>query len=529
MSKTIIWRAIIGATFIGATAGCLLAQREPQPIFRVTVVEKSTIAISYQHRSGWTKVDLHGTPLAPESNGHADVNSRPGYIEVKTEMKHLQTAWRYGPEYLTYVLWAITPEGRAKNLGEVVLNGDGDSHLDVTTDLQAFALIVTAEPYFGVTQPSDVVVMENILRDDTQGKIEQMSVKYDLLKRGAYVMRAGPGVFKPVAIDSRTPLQLLEAQNAVEISQVAGAQSYAGDSFQKSVDLLHQAEQYQLRNAGSKPVIMTAREAVQTAETARLLALKREEDEQIAREKQAAADRQAAAEAQAASDRNAALQARSQADAAAQQAAQDRAAADQARAAAQLAQAQAQQDRAAAEQAKAEALAQQQAAEQARGQAQEADRLRLRAEQSQQQLRQQLLDQLNAILETRDTARGLIVDISDVLFDFGKYTLRQGAREKLAKVAGIVLTHPGLKLELDGYTDSIGGDAFNLRLSEQRADSVRAYLIEQGIDPGYVTSKGFGKTNPVASNDTDAGRQQNRRVEMVVSGDIIGTPVARIR
>ena len=508
MSKTIIWRAIIGATFIGATAGCLLAQREPQPIFRVTVVEKSTIAISYRHRSGWTKVDLHGTPLAPESNGHADVNSRPGYIEVKTEMKHLQTAWRYGPEYLTYVLWAITPEGRAKNLGEVVLNGDGDSHLDVTTDLQAFALIVTAEPYFGVTQPSDVVVMENILRDDTQGKIEQMSVKYDLLKRGAYVMRAGPGVFKPVAIDSRTPLQLLEAQNAVEISQVAGAQSYAGDSFQKSVDLLHQAEQYQLRNAGSKPVIMTAREAVQTAETARLLALKREEDEQIAREKQAAADRQAAAEAQAASDRNAALQARSQADAAAQQAAQDRAA---------------------AEQAKAEALAQQQAAEQARGQAQEADRLRLRAEQSQQQLRQQLLDQLNAILETRDTARGLIVDISDVLFDFGKYTLRQGAREKLAKVAGIVLTHPGLKLELDGYTDSIGGDAFNLRLSEQRADSVRAYLIEQGIDPGYVTSKGFGKTNPVASNDTDAGRQQNRRVEMVVSGDIIGTPVARIR
>jgi outer membrane protein OmpA-like peptidoglycan-associated protein len=338
-----------------------------------------------------------------------------------------------------------------------------------------------------------------------------------------------------VAIDPKTPLQLLEAQNAVEISQVAGAQNYAADSFQKSVDLLHQAEAYQLRNAGSKPVIMTAREAVQTAETARLLALKREDDENIAREKQAAADRQAAAEAQAAADRNAAQQARAQADVAAQQAAQDRAAADQARAQAQQAQAQAQQaqaqaqlDRTAAEQAKAEALAQQQAAEQAKAQAQEADRLRVRAEQSQQQLRQQLLDQLNAILETRDTARGLIVNISDVLFDFGKYTLRQGAREKLAKVAGIVLTHPGLKLEMDGYTDSIGGDAFNLKLSEQRADSVKAYLIEQGIDPGYVTAKGFGKANPVASNDTDAGRQQNRRVEMVVSGDIIGTPMATI-
>lgn len=520
-----MWKAIAGLALAACVYGQSVHGQDPQPIFRVTVVERSTNAVSYRHRSGWTKVDLRGTPLAPEADGHADVNSRPGYIEVKTQMKHLQQAWRYGPEYLTYVLWAITPEGRAKNLGEVVLNGDGDSHLDVTTDLQAFALIVTAEPYFGVTQPSDVVVMENIIRDDTQGKIEETSVKYDLLKRGAYVMNVAPGVFKPVSIDPKTPLQLLEAQNAVEISQVAGAPNYAPDSYRKSVDLLHQAEAYQLRNAGSRPVIMTAREAVQTAETARLLAVKRAEEEQIARDKQAAADRQAAAEAQAAAERSAADQARSQADAAARQAAQDRAAAEQARAQAQIAQTQAQQDRAAAEQSKAEALAQQQAANQARAEAQEADRLRVQAEQSQQQLRQQLLAQLNAILETRDTARGLIVNISDVLFDFDKYTLRPGAREKLAKVSGIVLAHPGLKLELDGFTDSIGSDAYNLRLSEQRADSVRAYLIEQGVSPDNVSSKGFGKANPVASNDTNAGRQQNRRVEMVVSGDIIGTPI----
>ena len=154
-----------------------------QPIFRVTVVERTTNAVSYRHRSGWTKVDLRGTPLAPDATGHADVNSRPGYIEVKTEMHKLLPASQYGPEYLTYVLWAITPEGRSKNLGEVVLDG-GSSHLDVTTDLQAFALIVTAEPYFGVSQPSDVVVMENIIREDTVGKIEQTAVKYDLLKRG---------------------------------------------------------------------------------------------------------------------------------------------------------------------------------------------------------------------------------------------------------------------------------------------------------------------------------------------------------
>src|SRR5579871_5816077 len=511
-----------------------------QPIFRVTVVERTTNAVSYRHRSGWTKVDLRGTPLAPDATGHADVNSRPGYIEVKTEMHKLLPASQYGPEYLTYVLWAITPEGRSKNLGEVVLDDGGSSHLDVTTDLQAFALIVTAEPYFGVTQPSDVVVMENIIRDDTQGKIEQTSVKYDLLKRGSYTMNVSPGSFHAVVTtDRKTPLQLFEAQNALQIAQYSGADHYATDSYQKAMDLLHQAEAYQVRNAGSRPVIMTAREAVQTAETARLLALKREDDERIAREKQEAADRQAQAEAQAAAQRQAAEQARLQeqtqrqaaeqarlqAEASAQRAAAEKAAADVARA-------QAEAERLRSEQAKADALAQQQAAEQARlaaqqaqQQAQEADRLREKAEQEQQQLRQQLLTQFNMILETRDTARGLIVNMSDVLFDFNKYTLRPAAREKLAKISGIVLAHPGLKLEVDGYTDSIGSDAYNLKLSDERAGSVQQYLVQQGLAPDSVTAKGFGKEDPVASNSTAAGRQANRRVELVVSGEIIGTPI----
>src|SRR5579864_8149645 len=231
---------LLVAGTISAQAPSVPAANESQPIFRVTVVERTTNAVSYRHRSGWTKVDLHGTPLAPEATGHADVNSRPGYIEVKTEMHHLQPAQRFGPEYLTYVLWAITPEGRAKNLGEVVL-GDGNSHLDVTTDLQAFALIVTAEPYFGVTQPSDVVVMENIVRQDTLGKIEQMSVKYDLLKRGTYTMTVTPGRFHSVPVDKRVPLQLLEAQNAIQIAPYANAAKYAKDTFDNAADLLRQA------------------------------------------------------------------------------------------------------------------------------------------------------------------------------------------------------------------------------------------------------------------------------------------------
>jgi outer membrane protein OmpA-like peptidoglycan-associated protein len=502
-----------------------------QPIFRVTVVERTTNAVSYRHRSGWTKVDLRGTPLAPDATGHADVNSRPGYIEVKTEMHKLLPASQYGPEYLTYVLWAITPEGRSKNLGEVVLDGGG-SHLDVTTDLQAFALIVTAEPYFGVSQPSDVVVMENIIREDTVGKIEQTSVKYDLLQRGSYTMVGTPGKYHKVDSDKKLPLQLLEAENAVQIAQVANADTYAKDTYDSANSLLRQAETYQARNAGSKPVIMTSREAVQNAETARLLALKRQEDERIAREKQAAADREAAARA--AADESA----RQKAIADAQAAESARLAAEQARratqekAAADAARAQEEVERLKAEQARLSAQEQQQQAQQARLQAQqaeqkaqEADRLRAQAEQAQQQLRQQLLEQFNVILETRDTARGLIVNMSDVLFDFNKYTLRPAAREKLAKISGIILSHPGLRLEVDGYTDSIGSEDYNLKLSDHRAGGVRDYLLGEGIAPDNVTAKGFGKDNPVASNDNAAGRQKNRRVEMVVSGDIIGTPL----
>src|ERR1700733_3028150 len=494
------------------------------PIFRVTVVERTTNAVSYRHRSGWTKVDLRGTPLAPDSTGHADVNSRPGYIEVKTEMHKLLPASQYGPEYLTYVLWAITPEGRSKNLGEVVLDG-GSSHLDVTTDLQAFALIVTAEPYFGVSQPSDVVVMENIIREDTIGKIEQTSVKYDLLKRGTYIMTGTPAKFHAVKTDKAVPLQLLEAENAVQIAQVANADEYEKDTYDSADNLLRQAEAYQARKAGTKPVIMTSREAVQNAETARLLALKRQEDERIAREKQEAADREAAARA--AADESARQKAIADAQAAqsAQRAAEDRAAAEAARAQGEV-------ERLKAEQARLSAQEQQQVAERARWEAQqaeqkaqEADRLRAQAELAQQQLRQQLLQQFNVILETRDTARGLIVNMSDVLFDFNKYTLRPAAREKLAKLSGIILSHPGLRLEVDGYTDSIGSEDYNLKLSEQRADGVRSYLLGEGIGPDDISARGFGKDNPVASNDNAAGRQKNRRVEMVVSGDIIGTPI----
>jgi len=428
---------------------------------------------------------------------------------------------------MTYVLWGITPEGRAANLGEVVLEGDHAKLLS-TTDLQTFGLIVTAEPYFAVTQPSDVVVAENFIRTDTAGTIEQVDANYHLLQRGQYVWNRTQ--YRPVRINPKGPLQLSEAENAVEIARLAGAERYAADTFHKAVVDLQNAEDFLNRGRNRKESETDAREAAQMAEDARIITFRKMQEEEQANERAAAAQRQAEAQAQA---QQAAEQARmeqerrAQADAARQAAERARHDAELATAQAQQAAAQAAQDRAAADAARAAALAQQQSAQaeadRARLAAQQADRERQQAEAEKTQLRERLRQQLNLILETRETARGLIVNISDVLFDFNKYTLKPGAREKMAKVSGILLAYPGLKIQVEGHTDSIGSDEYNQRLSEQRADAVRDYLAAQGVPSGSVTAVGLGKAQPVASNDTAAGRQQNRRVELVVSGEAIGT------
>jgi outer membrane protein OmpA-like peptidoglycan-associated protein len=521
-----------------------VVEREPMPVYRVTVVSRTANAINYRHRSGATKIDFRGTALMPEARGEAKVESKQGYIEIEVEFDNInRPASTFGPEYLTYVMWAITPEGRASNLGEVILNRN-KSKLNVTTELQSFGLILTAEPYFAVTQPSDVVVMENVVRADTRGKIDVIQANYELLQRGQYVMDRSH--FRPVQVSSNVPLELLEARNAVEIARAAGADKYAADTFQKAVKALDQAEGYQVRKAGKRPVAMMSREAVQTAEDSRLIAIRRIQEERLAQEREAAAEREATAKAAAeeearrraeadaarlAETERARIEAERRAQAEADRLAAERARAEalQLKAEAEAAAERAVRERESAEAARAAALAQQQIAqseaERARLAAAEADRLRQQAENDKAELRNRLLQQLNMILETRDSARGLIVNMSDVLFDFGKATLRPGAREKLAKIAGIVLAHPGLRLEIEGHTDSIGSDEFNQKLSEQRASVVREYLSSQGIPGESVMARGFGESRPVASNDNAAGRQQNRRVELVVSGELIGTEI----
>ncbi len=502
------------------------------PVFRVDVVSRTTKAVNYRHRGGATKIDMQGTTLLPGARAEAKVESKQGYIEIEIEFDDLEPATRYGPEYLTYVMWAITPEGRATNLGEVLLNGT-KSKLNVTTELQAFGLIVTAEPYFAVSQPSDVVVMENVIRDDTKGKFEVVDAKYELLKRGEYRMDASQPLQARV-IDKKVPLELYEARNAVDLARLAEADKYASDTFQKASDNLQQAEDYRIRKVGKKPIAMIAREAVQTAEDARLIAIQRRQEEELAQERRAAAEREAAAQAHA--EEQARL--REQAEAEAAQRAREKAEADAARLAAEQARREADlaaqrsaNEREQAEAARAAALRQQQAAQleaqRAQQAADEANRMREQSEREQAELRDRLQQQLNSVLETRETARGLIVNMSDVLFDIDKATLKSGTREKLAKVSGILMAYPGLHMEIEGHTDSTGTDAYNQQLSERRARSVQAYLIEQGIKPEDILGvRGYGESRPVATNNTAAGRQQNRRVELVVSGDPIGTTMS---
>jgi outer membrane protein OmpA-like peptidoglycan-associated protein len=517
-------------------------KQESSPLYRITVVARTTKAINYRHLSGATKIDFHGTVLLPFAKGEAKVEGRKGAIRIQAQFEKLDPATRFGPEFLTYVLWAVSPEGRADNLGEIQIEGS-KSKLDVTAQLQAFALIVTAEPYFAVTQPSEVVVLENIVRPDTMGSVEEIDAKFDLLQRSQYTYIQTNA--QPVA-DPRISLGLQEARNAMAIAKAAGAERYAAESFQKASQLIAQAENYQAHKGDKKQLEMTAREAVQTAEDARAIAYKRHEEERLAQERQAAADREARAKAMAEQAEKAKLEAQL----AAEHAAREKAEADAARLAAQAQQQAAQADaeksriaaeqaareRAAAEVAKAAAQVQQQAAQadaeksriaaaeagaeraQAQADAEKARKAVKDAEAEKAGLRAQLLNQLNSILQTQDTARGLIVNMSDVLFDTGSYTLKPGAREKLAKISGVLLSHPGLSMQIEGHTDSVGTDEFNQQLSERRSGMVRDFLVDQGVAASTITARGFGKTQPVATNDTPEGRQRNRRVELVVNG-----------
>ncbi len=502
---------------LSATAALAHDQSQQAPVIQINVT-RTIQAVNYMAK-GSTRIDFRGTALLPQATGQAKVEAKNGAVSINANFDNLSGAGQFGAAYLTYVLWAITPEGRSNNLGQLVLDGQ-KSKVQVTTRLQTFGLIVTAEPYYAVSFPSDEVVLENIVRADTKGQIDAVDAKYELLQRSRYKDLN----LAPIDDDPTVPLDLLQARNAKRIAQLRGADKYAADSWTKASDALTRAEDYETRKQ-KKSVPSAARDAVQSYEDAITISLKRQDDERLAKEREAGAQREAQAKAdQEAEAQRRALAEKQQAEAQKQQAEAEKQKMQAELAAAKEAQAraEAQKAQAEAEKAQAEALAKQQAAQE---QAEREKEAAEKAEREKQELRATLLAQFNKILETRDSPRGLVVNLGDVLFATAKFDLRPEARERLAKLSGIVLAHPGLNLTVEGHTDNVGSDAFNQTLSEQRAQSVRQYLIDQGLDAGTITAQGFGKTMPVADNNTAEGRQKNRRVEIIVSGEVIGTKI----
>jgi flagellar motor protein MotB len=494
----VVWCALPGLCQQAAPAS------ETVPLYRVTVIERSVDAINYQYRAGPTKIDFRGTVLLTNAKGDATVESHRGRTEIDAKLDNLVPPTRFGREYLTYVLWAISPDGAPHNLGEVIPDGSNHAHLKVTTDLQVFGLIVTAEPHSAVRQPSDVVVLENYIRPDTLGRAQPIQAKYELMPRGQYTYQVRDSLETAVNQAPKVSmneyeaiLELYQAQNAIGIAQAAHAQEYAPNTLAKAQQALAEAQRLGSVKANSSLIVEHAREAAEIAEDARAIAERRQKDEQLVKAQTAALEAQ---------------QAKAQAEAAAQQA----------RAEAEAARTEAEAQRAARELAEADAASARQSAERA-----QADRIepspipsptasQPSRQAAQTALRVQLLERLNGVLTTRDTPRGLVVTVTDA--GFAGSVLRPQVSEAVAAVARILAAEPGLHIKVEGYSDS----SETQELSARRAATVSDMVVASGLPADRVSSVGLGDARPLESNLTEAGRLENRRVEIVVSGDPIG-------
>jgi flagellar motor protein MotB len=485
------------------TLPCVCQETGPKtgnvPIYRVTVVERNVDAVNYQYRSGPTKIDFRGTVLLSEGKGDATVESQRGRTEIDAKFEKLAPATRFGREYLTYVLWAISPEGSPHNLGELVPNGSNDAHIHVTTDLQAFGMIVTAEPYSAVRQPSDVVVMENQVRPDTVGRASPIQAKYELMPRGQYTwqvqdsLAAGVANAPKVSMDRyESILEVYQAQNAIGIARAANAEQYAPNTLSKAEQEFSEAQRLQVTKANTSLIVQSARAAAQTAEDARVIAERRAQDAQLAKAQQQVSQAQ---------------QAKAQAEADAQQARID----------ADAARAQAESERAARERAEADATA-------ARTHASQADRVqqaviippppprRQDRQAAKTELRIQLMERLNGIATTRDTPRGLVVTLAEG--SFSGSSLSPTGSGQIARVAAALGTQLQLRVVVEGHSDTVA----TADRAAQHAAEVRNALVAAGMPANEVTSQGFGSSRPLGPNASE-----NRRVEIVISGDPIGT------
>jgi outer membrane protein OmpA-like peptidoglycan-associated protein len=494
-----------GAVLLAVFGGPIWCQPspDPQPIYRVTVISRTLPAVNYEHRGGPTMIDFQGTVLLPKAKGSAVVESKRGRVVIDAKFEHLEPPTRFGREYLTYVLWAISPEGRPRNLGELLVGSSDKAKTVVTTELQALGLMVTAEPYYAVTTPSDVVVLENAIRPDTVGRVEPVLAKYELLPRGQYTLTMNPSRLRTVEPEQASlpydryeaVLELYQAQNAIQIARSVGADQYAVDTIGKADSLLAEAQDMEHRKQDTHMIVSRAREAAQMAEDARTIALKRGAEDRVSGERERRLEEG---------------RARERAEEAARQA---------------------QAEAAAAREAAAQAAVQAQQQVQTRVETRPAPPPPIVAEPvpvvgpqitgSQRQARAELLERLNGAFTARDTPRGLVVTLPDVCFESGA-TLRRNSSERLGLIASMLARRGDLTVYVEGFTDDRGSDREQREVSERRAREVRATLVGNGVAPISVQAVGFGGTRPLVSNASAGGREQNRRVEIVISGPGIG-------
>ena len=468
---------------------------------QVIVEKRHTLAVRYKDNDE-TSVNITGTALNAQATGKAEIKRRDGRTRVKLKMENLGNPQALGAYYTTYILWAIAPEGQADNLAELPIKNEFD--VEVTTSFQTFGLIITAEPHSAVKLPSPVIVAENTLRKGTEGVIQGSRIEYSGDPGTLYVVATQES--PALNADYSTPLMILGARRSVEIARRAGAHRYAEHELREAEVKLAALEQtWPERRKDEIKFSGLAHDVMRLGERARELAVERMIAARLEEERHVASTTIAAAVSDA--DQAKADAERARAEAAASQEAVERTERELAEAHRRVDQAQTEAERAKANEDLAKA---------------EAERARLeadRAKQDKDELQQKLFTSISAILETRREARGLIVNLSDVLFDFNQASLKPGAREKLSKLAGILLAYTGpYHMEIEGHTDAIGSQDYNQKLSEDRAQSVSSYLLKEGLQSDRIVAvHGFGKLRPVATNDTPEGRQMNRRVEIIIT------------
>jgi outer membrane protein OmpA-like peptidoglycan-associated protein len=493
-------------------------------------IKRTTLAVRYVENKK-TTVNLSGTSLAPRVLGKVDVEYKRNDARIRLKVENLDNPQTFGPFYTTFVVWAVTPEGQTENLME--LPSGYIAEVQTQSAAQTFGVIITAEPHSAVKIPSQKVIAETTLPKNTTAGVQTTQAEYRADKGNLYETSEDSAL----KADYSTPRLVLGARRSLDIARRAGAKEFAGEEWRQAEGKLMTLEQIWPRNLRQDTKYSgLARDVMRLGQVARDLAIEREEQARIENERQARLRaleeaRAKAERAQAEAERTRleaerakaeALAAKIEAEKAEKAAADERARREQAAREAEAARVRIEAERLAAERATANAAAREAAAraETERAKA-ETERARQAAEEAKRErdaALQKLYVSLSEILDTKRETRGFIVNLGDVLFDTGKATLKPAAREKLSKLAGILLAYPGaLLLEIEGHTDSVGSDELNNKLSQNRAESVRDYLVQSGVKTERIKAvRGFGKTKPIATNDTAAGRATNRRVEVVI-------------